>query len=172
MTNPTDARGVEITPGDSAVWGFAVGRSFAMAEGVVLGEDCPSTTCDVNCHGVTVSLTPSGRVRVRVTRRSYGGGEKPVVYVAPDRLVVLRPDTAVIGDEVCSGLPYLPPSPLPTQDEENRKEIEDDIKRYTEGLRETHVPEHLTDMFSDLAGYHSWCARILADARKKLKELE
>lgn len=114
-----DARGVPIAPGDTAIYGFGVGRSVAMAEAVVLGEEpCthgdPDAECTRECPGFTrspsVSLTPSGRVRLRVVRRSYGVGEKPVVTVGPDRLVVLK--------DYDGGRPALPPSPLPTQEED------------------------------------------------------
>lgn len=67
MTDLLDARGVPIAPGDTAIYGFGVGRSVAMAEGVVLGGEKGDP--DTNGWGRRVSLTPSGRVRVRVIRR-------------------------------------------------------------------------------------------------------
>lgn len=124
-----DARGVEIAPGDVVIYGFTVGRSVAMAEAVALGKAGALPE-----HGVSrteVSLTPSGRVRLRVVRRSYSSGTQPVVDVAPDRLVVLkrRGGRVLKGWDhgapiVGSAEPFLPPSPLPTQEEANREEAE------------------------------------------------
>jgi hypothetical protein len=113
VTELLDARGVPIAPGDTAIYGFGVGRSIAMAEAVVLGE-LPEGALPEFGGGV-VSLTPSGRVRLRVVRRSgIHGGTKPVVDVAPDRLVVLKLDY----DNWSEWARYrLPPSPLPTQAE-------------------------------------------------------
>lgn len=101
-----DARGVLIEPGDTAIYGFGVGRSVAMAEGVIRNDG----------HG-RVSTTPSGRVWVTITRRSYGSGEDERVHVAPDRLVVLKPVDGL------GTTPALPGSPLPTQDEQNLIEL-------------------------------------------------
>jgi hypothetical protein len=97
-----DARGVLIESGDTAIYGFGVSRSVAMAEGIIRDDG----------HG-RVSTTPSGRVWVTIVRRSYGGGEDERVHVAPDRLVVLKP---IDGPGTT---PALPGSPLPTQDEFN-----------------------------------------------------
>jgi hypothetical protein len=108
MSTLTDARGVKIEAGDIAIYGFGVGRSIAMAEAVVLWEG------DGGGTPPRVSLTPSGRVRLRVVRRSYSSGQKPIVDVAPDRLVVLKLDY----DNWSEWARYrLPPSPLPTQAE-------------------------------------------------------
>jgi hypothetical protein len=101
----TDARGVLIEPGDTAIYGFGVGRSVAMAEGVIRDDG----------HG-RVSTTPSGRVWVTIVRRSYGGGEQDRVHIAPDRLVVLK--EAYTADSMVSQA-FLPDSPLSTQDQEN-----------------------------------------------------
>ena len=72
--------------------------------------------------------------------------------------------------------PYLPPSPLPTQDEANREGIEKMIRSYTESLRTTEVPSYW-DKGDDsdavaLAGYHMYCARQLDTYRKKLRDLD
>ncbi|OII61178.1 hypothetical protein BJP40_06530 [Streptomyces sp. CC53] len=169
-----DARGVPITPGDTAIYGFTVGRSVAMAEAVVLGElvgpDLPPGVTAAIVLEEKVSLTPSGRVRLRVVRRSYGGGEKPVVDVAPDRLVVLKRESVIVGDVVCSGFPYLPP--LPTQDEEARAKIERAIESYKRGLRATEVPPFWAGEDGDLLGYHVWCAERLADCHEELEKLD
>lgn len=164
MSNSVDARGVKIEPGDTAVWGFGVGRSVAMAEGVVMGAPDP-----LNRFDTAVSLTPSGRVRVRVVRRSYGGGEKPVVDVAPDRLVVLK--SAYNNWEEYRHW-RLPDSPLPTQAEENRRRIENLVESYTSYLRATVVPDRLYYDGWDLAAFHAYAARRLAKLRRELKELE
>ncbi|MFF5973677.1 hypothetical protein ACFY7C_19330 [Streptomyces sp. NPDC012769] len=129
-----DARGVEIEPGDTVIYGYTVGRSVALAEAVVVGEeghrdigpigfnefqqqDSHGCSCGNNwpCFETdtpvksSVSLTPTGRVRLRIVRRSYGSWHtKPVVDVAPDRLIVLKP----IATDVIPGRVMLPPSPL------------------------------------------------------------
>jgi hypothetical protein len=93
------------------------------------------------CEGVIVaadpegegkpSLTALGRVRVAVVRRSYADGEKPVVDVAPGRLVVLKSSNlAILGDA-----PYLPLSPLPTQAEKVRAEALERVEMYKERAR-------------------------------------
>ncbi|MCQ6554763.1 hypothetical protein NPS70_16380 [Streptomyces sp. C10-9-1] len=69
-----DARGVQITEGATCIYGAPVGRSIALVEGVIDG------------------FTASGRVWVKVVRRSYGGGwpgSKDRVHVGPDRLVIV-----------------------------------------------------------------------------------
>lgn len=127
-----DARGVEIEPGDVVIYSSMVnhplGRRIVMAEGVVLGDpicpDCEQVRPPLNlvhqCHTdptgrpapppTQVSLTPSGRVRIR----PCGGVQKPVVDAGTDRLVVLkffsgaRPGASV--------QPYLPMSSLKNQE--------------------------------------------------------
>jgi len=123
-----DARGVEITAGDTVIYGFGVGRSVAMAEGIVLQSPTRATG--------QPSVTATGRIRIRVVRRSYGGGEKPVVDLAPDRVVVLKPGFNNEGSDYDPDIPTLPPSPLPTQDEGNTAELIKLIK-----LRETRLAE-------------------------------
>lgn len=158
-----DARGVEIGPGDAVIYGFVVGRSVAMAEGEVVPEAGPGPD-----DGHVVSLTPSGRVRVRIVRRSYFSGTKPVVDIMPDRLVVLKPCTELFtagGDAVA----VLPPSPLPTQAEANRQELEHQIAAYTEGLLAKDPPGWWPGD-ETLADYHDWCAKNLAIFRGQLDE--
>ena len=103
-----DARGVDIRPGDVVIYGFGVSRSVAMAEGKV--EADPKDPDQV-------SQTASGLVRVRVVRRSYSQGEKPVVAIMADRMVVLKPGFNNEGSDYDPDVWSLPPSPLPTQDE-------------------------------------------------------
>src|SRR4051794_27584156 len=67
-----DWRGTPIVPGSLVVYGGPVGRSIAQVEGRV------------------DSFTATGRVNVRVLRRSYGDWQtKPVVHVGADRLTVV-----------------------------------------------------------------------------------
>lgn len=98
-----DARDVPIKPGASVVYGFGVGRSIAMAEGVVEEK------------GGEISLTPTGRVWVQVVRRSYSSGTQKRVHVANDRLVVVD---------------ALPASPQPTQLEGNVAKWTEQRERY------------------------------------------
>lgn len=152
----TDARGVPITAGDTVVYGFGVGRSVAMAEGRVLAEK----------EGYPYpAQTPSGRIKIRVIRRSYASGEKPVVDVAADRLVVLKDLPGVFGS------PYLPESPLPTQDERARKDIEQSMERHKEDLR-SEVITWGKSSFADLAEFHAYAAKQLAKLRRKLEALD
>lgn len=161
MSELLDARGVEISPGDVAIYGFGVGRSVAMAEAVVLWEG------DGGGTPARVSLTPSGRVRLRVVRRSYGDGQKPVVDVAPDRLVVLKGQG--FWHEGYDRVDFvLPPSPLPTQAEENRKRIENLIEMHKADLRATEVPDRHYYERWDLAQFHAYAARRLDELRQEL----
>jgi hypothetical protein len=75
-----DWRGAPITKGALVIYGSPVSRSITLVEGVVRG------------------FTPSGRVWVEVTRRSYGKYRRAeVVHVGADRLTVVqsRPPAAV-----------------------------------------------------------------------------
>ncbi len=168
MSELLDARGVVIEPGDTAIYGFGVSRSVAMAEGVVV-ED-PKGDPDAQGWGRRVALTPSGRVKVRVVRRSYSSGTKPVVDVAPDRLVVLKPSLRSPSTVI------LPPSPLPTQGEIARKKAEASRDEYTAGLRATRAPYWWNRPNSSpeaaLADYHAYCAKRLAQIRRELKALD
>jgi hypothetical protein len=151
-----DARGIPITAGDTVIYGFGVGRSVAMAEGVVLAEK----------EGYPMpSQTKTGRIRIRVIRRSYASGSKPVVDVAGDRLVVLK------QNDYPGGLwPYLPPSLLPTQDEEERQRIENLLKIYTADLRATDVPaRHYYEGWS-LERFHAFAADRLKELREELRK--
>ena len=161
-----DARGVEIEPGDTAIYGFGVGRSVAMAEAVVLGAHGDHKACLPPCLD-EVSLTPSGRVRLRVVRRSYSSGEKPVVDVAPDRLVVLK-----AAPWTGSAMPFLPSSPLPTQTEEERRRIENLIEVRTADLRATEVPDRSYWRDEALVDFHAYAAERLTELRRKLKALD
>lgn len=134
-TELKDARGVKIAAGDTVIYGFGVGRSVAMAEGVVEGDlryrsDLPFSDQS------RISLTASGRVRIRVVRRSYGGGEKPVVDIAPDRIVVLKSLEYRIpgfyGEPELGAV--LPPSPLPTQDEDNYGRLVAALERHLDNI--------------------------------------
>lgn len=87
---PEDWRGAPIIEGRTVVYGAGVGRSIQMVEGTVDG------------------FTKKGRVRIRITRRSYTSGTREVVDVGPDRLTVVW---------------ELPPSDQPTQGEK-RAELE------------------------------------------------
>ena len=173
MTELLDARGVPIAPGDTAIYGFSVSRSVAMAEAVVLGAHGPGSY-DVPGEGEKVSLTPSGRVRIRVIRRSYSSGEKPVVDVAPDRLVVLKEVDGPLQPTAPDPCFALPPSPLPTQDEKARAAIEAEMARSTEALRATEAPEWWRGDNRDLAlaEYHAFHAAKLKEDRRKLKALD
>lgn len=155
-----DARGVKIEPGDTAIYGFGVGRSIAMAEAVVLGED------------EKVSLTPSGRVRLRVVRRTYSSGEKPLVDVAPDRLVVLKEVDGPLQPTAPDPCFALPSSPLPTQTEAARAAIERLVASYTESLRATQAPDRPYWRDKAPVDFHAYAAKRLVELRRKLRALD
>lgn len=171
MTELLDARGVLIEPGDTAIWGFGVGRAVAMGEGVVITR--------VPEHGpAVVSVTPSGRVRVRVVRRSYSDAEKPVIDVAADRLVVLKP-VHYPDDEYSDAYTdvVLPLSPLPTQDDAARPKIQMRVDSYVEALRSTTPPSYWKredgeSLEAALARWYVYCTKQLAEERRKLKALD
>jgi hypothetical protein len=157
-----DARGVEIEPDDTVVYGFGVSRSVAMAEGVVLGELAfPAVASSTT----KVSLTATGKVRVRAVRRSYGSGTQPVVALMPDRIVVLK--------GACNGtVQALPASPLPTQDEAYRAGLEREIALYESHLQLTEVPRWWTVRGdTSLEGYRAHTSRWLTVTRQKLEAL-
>lgn len=171
MTELLDARGVKIEPGDTVIYGFGVGRSVAMAEGVVLGGECsceqPMTSCPAHPEygSPRLALTPTGMIRVRVVRRSYSSGEKPVVAINPDRVVVLK-------EASYDPWPFLPPSPLPTQDEERRQRIENLIESYTADLDATKVPDrHYYDGWT-LEQFHAYAIHQLKRLREELRKLD
>lgn len=118
-----DARGVDIKAGDIVIYGFGVSRSVAMAEGRV--ESDPKDPSGV-------SQTPSGMVRVRVVRRSYSQGSKPVISIMADRMVVLK--GAPSHDDGLSLVHVLPPSPLPTQDEHLYDQLTSTMERWLEDI--------------------------------------
>jgi hypothetical protein len=101
-----DARGVEIHPGATCIYGAPVGRSIALVEGVIDG------------------FTSSGRVWVRIVRRAYGGGwsdSKARVHVGPDRLVIVD---------------ALPESDLPTDAEKAVLRRQERIVQYRTRIAE------------------------------------
>lgn len=154
MTDILDARGVPITAGDTVIWGFGVSRSVAMAEGVVLAEK----------DGYPYpAQTPTGRIKVKVVRRSYSSSEKPVVDIGKDRLIVLK--AGAYGP----GKPYLPPSPLPTQAEKARKKIQQRMDVYKKDLLSTDVS---WGPFETVAEMHVYASERLAELRRKLKALD
>lgn len=159
-----DARGVEIAPGDIVIYGFGVSRSVAMAEGVVVGD------------GEGVSLTPSGQVCIRVVRRSYSSGSKPVVNLMPDRIVVLRKVDGPLQPTAPDPCFALPVSPLPTQDEVYRAKLERNIASYTATLQATEAPSYWrsggASAEARLVDYLAYCAKRLASLRKELGALD
>lgn len=178
MTELLDARGVLIEPGDVALYGFSVSRSVALAEAIVMGVPVHADTCGPRFEctpTMSVSVTPKGRVRLRVVRRSYSDGEKPTVDVAPDRLVVLKREPCLVGEADA----VLPPSPLPTQDEVARAVIQKDVDQRVEALRMTAAPRWWMQAepanvlpevaFANFAVYQT---KRLAEARRKLKAID
>lgn len=118
LTDLVDARGVEIEPGDAVIYSSMVnhplGRRVVMAEGVVLARPCRDKECEggySDCEEA-VSLTPSGRVRVRDARRFHGGKEGAIVDVAPDRITVLKQIDGPFQPGTPDPCFALPPSPL------------------------------------------------------------
>lgn len=101
-TKPTDWRGTPIEVGATVVYGASVGRSVALVEAVV------------------DSFTPTGRVWLKVVRRSYGGGwseQASRVHVGPDRLTVVT---------------KLPPTDVPTDHQRSIERIQQVISRHQE----------------------------------------
>lgn len=175
-----DARGVTIEAGDVVIYGFGVSRSVSMAEGVVLGADHNGQHPWPPEGGWPVSVTASGLVRVRVVRRSYSQGEKPVVAIMADRMVVLK---KIIAEDV--DLTCLPNSPLPTQDELLYDRLTTAVERYMDDIerlssggelddhesRTGHYPNYTRDRSPErraywLSNYREWEARD----RKQLAE--
>ncbi|GHG10231.1 hypothetical protein [Streptomyces hydrogenans] len=171
MSDPVlDARGVAIEPGDTVIYGFGVGRSVAMAEGVVLGAEVKPRGKETP---MALSLTPTGMIRVRVVRRSYSSGEKPVVAINPDRVVVLKER---------AHRPTLPPSPLPTQDEKRRTALVTCAEHYRETIAEIERTGEVPESWRNkptmpepertpeyvLRRYREW----LAEAKAELAQVE
>lgn len=134
-----DARGVDIRPGDVVIYGFGVSRSVAMAEGLVLGKHDDHTACLPPCDD-EVKTTPTGLVKVRVIRRSYDSKTQPVVSIAADRMVVLKPIVAEDADLI-----VLPNSPLPTQDEELYDKLVSSVERYLDDIERLSTGEGLNE---------------------------
>ncbi|MFJ9213025.1 hypothetical protein [Streptomyces sp. NPDC102264] len=129
-----DARGVEIFEGATCIYGAGVGRSIALVEAVVDG------------------FTDSGRVWLKVVRRSYGastwGTPRERVHVGPDRLVLV--DT-------------LPKCDLPTDVEKAEASRQERITRYRERIAALEAgvePEGWERAADDLIGiYRQWLAK-------------
>lgn len=158
-----DARGVKIEPGDAVIYGYGVGRSVAMAEGEVVDD------------GGKVSVTRSGRVRIRIVRRSYRHGVKPVIDLAADRMVVLK---ALAGWPVDQ--PHLPPSPLPTQADEHRSRLETSLAHYRKRLAELEAGDELRGWELSFHQTYGWPRErfinklrgYVAEDRRKLEALD
>lgn len=126
-----DARGVDIKAGDTVIYGFGVSRSVAMAEGVVEAADHNGEHPWPPEDGWPVKTTPTGLVKVRVVRRSYSSGTQPVVSIMADRMVVLKRGEWAVDGVTQETRSFLPPSPLPTQDEELYDKLVSSVERYT-----------------------------------------
>ncbi len=72
-----DWRGVDITPGATVIYGAGIGRSIALVEARVTLDE--------------VIATASGKIRLEVIRRAYGGWSEHglSVKVGPDRLTIV-----------------------------------------------------------------------------------
>lgn len=121
-----DWRGTPIVPGAPVIYAASVGRSTTLVEGEVVG------------------FTKSGRVNVRVIRRSYGHAwvdSKDVVHVGHDRLLVINPDT-------------LPPTTLPTQ----REGVAIQQARYAERerIRDSHTGMNYVEDRINLSYRYRW----------------
>lgn len=169
-----DARGVDIAAHDTAIYGFGVGSSVAMAEGVVLGEHADHRCVRPYDCLDSVKLSPSGRIYIRIIRRSCYSGTKPVVDVAPDRVVVLKAAYNNWEEKLHF---RLPDSTLPTQTDVARAATQRLIDLYVKSIRnpEANCPDrwdHLETREAQVADYAAWCSRQLAKYRKELKALE
>lgn len=135
MSTAKDARGVDIVEGASCIYGAPVGRSIALVEGVIDG------------------FTPSGRVWVRIVRRSYGGGhenDRPRVHVGPDRLVIVD---------------ALPSCDRPTDAETAAQRRKDRIKHYREriaALEAGEQPQGWEATKDALPTHRRWLAQLEA----------
>ncbi|MFB7479542.1 hypothetical protein ACFUEM_08670 [Streptomyces anulatus] len=136
MSDYKDARGIEITEGASCIYGAPVGRSIALVEGVIDG------------------FTPSGRVWVKVVRRSYGGSSswgatRDRVHVGPDRLVIVT---------------ALPECDLPTDAEEAAKARREMATRYRQSIADLQgggeVPHYLGTREEALEFYFDRLAKV------------
>jgi hypothetical protein len=68
-----------------------------------------------------------------VIRRSYSSGEKPVVAIMPDRLVVLK-ESSFDADGTGGPVFVLPWSPQPTQDEVSYDELVAKVESHLEDI--------------------------------------
>jgi len=115
---PRDWRGTEILIGAPVIYGGPVGRSIQLVGGEVVG------------------FTKAGRVNVKVIRRAYSEayyGDKRVVHVGMDRLIVLNPDS-------------LPPTALPTWEEAIDTSAAERDERDRRSATHTWPPEVLEDV--------------------------
>lgn len=102
---PRDWRGVEIKEGALLVYGAGVGQSVAMVEATFTGR-----------------VSATGRLWVRVVRRSYGGGwssAKAEVHIGADRVTV-------VGS--------LPHSDVPLEDANVLDSINNSLRYHTKEL--------------------------------------
>lgn len=135
MSTAKDARGVEIHEGATCVYGAGVGRSIALVEAVVDG------------------FTDSGRVWLKVVRRSYGattwGKPRDRVHVGPDRLVIVD---------------ALPECDLPTDAEKAEASRQERMARYREriaALETGEEPQGWEARHDDaLPTYRRWLAAL------------
>ncbi|MGW1268177.1 hypothetical protein [Streptomyces sp. NPDC002491] len=129
-----DARGVDIHEGAPCVYGAGVGRSIALVEAVVDG------------------FTDSGRVWLKVVRRSYGattwGRPRDRVHVGPDRLVIVD---------------SLPNCDLPTDAEKAVDAREERIRIYRDRIAELEAGGESVGWEREsgvaLEHYREWLAR-------------
>lgn len=166
---PLDARGVEIAAGDTVLYPYEY-LGVGIAEGVVLGAHGDHKACLPPCQDEP-SMTPSGRVRIRIVRRiaAHGGSDKATVDVAPRRLVVLKQGyDATIG----KAAPHLPPSPLPTAAEVKRQQIENLIESCTADLRATEIPDRYYYEEWSLDAFHLHTMERLKALRRELRDLD
>lgn len=137
---PVDWRGTPLTSGLTVIYGAPVGRSIAMVE------------------GVTDGFTPSGRVWIRIVRRAYGGGhvgQAERVHVGADRLTVVT---------------LLPPTTVPTEQEEIIRKLEEGITRWAalrDEIESTGTCERGWSL-EQVLRYHGDMVENLAKERAKL----
>lgn len=123
-----DWRGVPIEIGSLVVYGGSVGRSVTLVEATVVG------------------WTKSGRVNVKVIRRSYGGWSegRKVVHVGHDRLTVVQ---------------TLPPATTPTDEERFAQEKADRKERDRVFATHNFPPSHYPTVRPSPGPIHPPCTR-------------
>lgn len=136
-----DWRGTVITEGATVIYGGPVGRSIQQVEGRVAG------------------FTKTGRVNVEIIRRSYttpyGGGDKRVVHVGPDRLTIVE---------------SLPPTDKPTWGELG--DAADARRAEQTRIRDTHDLETIDITEGPLRGMHkTQCKRCGRDYGTAYREV-